>query len=191
VAAEVAPPPTAPAEEGKKKGRPTKEAQAKAMEGLTFRQDLGPGDNWLFNSFGAEGRKAILSKYNEGNPAGSYENAQQIFKRMQEERVGPGRSELPRDIAKERGVPPPETNYGKLGKTAKMAGVAGLALTAAQLAQAKNASQARQTVGEALLPLGLTPSTLAEGTLPPEIVNAMMAERQKLGSPFRSVPPPK
>ena len=191
VAAEVAPTTEAKPSETKTKakGRPTKEAQAKAMEGLTFRSDLGPGDNWLFNSFGGEGRKAILAQYNEGKPAGSYENAQQIFKKMQEERFGPGRSELPRDIAKERGVVPPETNYGKLGKTAKMAGIAGLALTASQLAQAKNATQARQTIGEALLPFLATPSSLAEGTLPPEVVNAMMAERQKLGSPYRSVPP--
>lgn len=194
VAAQVAPPvqPTeAPAQtaETKKKGRPTKEAQAKAMEGLTFRPDLGPGDNWLFNSFGAEGRKAILAQYNEGKPAGSYENAQQIFKRMQEERVTPGRAELPRDIAKERGVPPPETNYGKLGKTAKMAGVAGLALTAQQAAQAKNQNQLMQTIGEILLPLGATPSELAPGTLTQQQLRAFQ-EAQKLGSPYRSVPPP-
>lgn len=191
VAGEVAPPVAPTAEpEGKKKGRPTKEAQAKAMEGLTFRSDLGPGDNWLFNTFGPEGRKAILAQYNEGKPAGSYENSQQIFARMQAERLGPGRAELPRDIAKERGVPPPETNYGKLGKTAKMAGVAGLALTASQLAQAKNQNQAMQTLGEILLPLGITPSELQPGTLGPEQIRAFQ-EAQKLGSPYRSVQPPR
>ena len=199
IATQVAPPveavtPTGavapvPAEGGQaKKGRPSKEAQAKAMEGLTFRSDLGPGDNWLFNSFGAEGRKAILAQYNQGNPAGSYENAQQIFKRMQQERMTPGRAELPRDIAKERGVPPPETNYGKLGKTAKMAGVAGLALTASQLAQAKNRNELLQTLGEAFLPLGVTPSTLEPGTLGEAQLRAYQ-EAQKLGSPYRSVPP--
>lgn len=193
--APVAPPATTTeiateAVEGKKKGRPTKEAQAKAMEGLTFRGDLGPGDNWLFNTFGPEGRKAILAQYNEGKPAGSYENSQQIFARMQAERLGPGRSELPRDIAKERGVPPPETNYGKLGKTAKMAGVAGLALTASQLAQAKNQNQAMQTLGEILLPLGMTPSELQPGTLGPEQIRAFQ-EAQKLGSPYRFVQPPR
>lgn len=192
VAGEVAPPvaPTTEATEGKKKGRPTKEAQTKAMEGLTFRSDLGPGDNWLYNSFGAEGRKAMLAKYNEGKPAGSYENSQRIFARMQEERVGPGRSELPRDIAKERGVPPPETNYGKLGKTAKMAGVAGLALTAQQAAQAKDLAQLRRLLGEAVLPLSATPSEVQPGTLGPEQLRAF-AEAQKLGSPYRSVQPPR
>ena len=191
VAGEVAPPVAPTTEpEGKKKGRPTKEAQAKAMEGLTFRSDLGPGDNWLFNSFGAEGRKAILQKYNEGKPAGSYENSQRIFARMQEERVGPGRSELPRDIAKERGVPPPETNYGKLGKTAKMAGIAGLALTAQQAAQAKDLAQLRRLLGEAILPLSATPSEVQPGTLGPEQLRAF-AEAQKLGSPYRSVQPPR
>jgi hypothetical protein len=193
--ASVAPPVTTTeiateATEGKKKGRPTKEAQAKSMEGLTFRSDLGPGDNWLYNSFGAEGRKAILQKYNEGKPAGSYENSQRIFARMQEERVGPGRSELPRDIAKERGVPPPETNYGKLGKTAKMAGIAGLALTAQQAAQAKDLAQLRRLLGEAVLPLSATPSEVQPGTLGPEQIRAF-AEAQKLGSPYRSVQPPR
>jgi hypothetical protein len=186
--APVAPPTTtseiATQVEGKKKGRPTKEAAAKSMEGLTFRGDLGPGDNWLYNSFGSEGRKAILAKYNEGKPAGSYEEAQQIFKKMQEEKVGPGRSELPRDIAKERGVPPPETNYGKLGKAAKMGGVAGLALTAHQLTQAKDLAELRRSLGETLLPLGVTPSELQSGTLGPEQLRAFQ-EAQKLGSPYR------
>lgn len=183
----VAPAATA---EGKKKGRPTKEAQTKAMEGLTFRSDLGPGDNWLFNTFGAEGRKAVLERYNEGKPAGSYENSQQIMEKMKQERIVPGRAELPRDIAKERGVPPPETNYGKLGKTAKVAGVAGLALTAQQAAQAKNLDEIRRTIGEAFLPLALTPSELQPGTLGPAQIRAFQ-EAQKLGSPYRSVQPPR
>jgi hypothetical protein len=191
IAAEAVPTvaPTPASEEGKKKGRPTKEAQAKAMEGLTFRSDLGPGDNWLYNSFGAEGRKAILERYNEGKPAGSYENSQQILAKMQQERIAPGRAELPRDIAKERGVPPPETNYGKLGKTAKVAGVAGLALTAQQAAQAQQMNELRRILGEALLPLAATPSELQPGTLGPAQIRAFQ-EAQKLGSPYRSIQPP-
>jgi hypothetical protein len=189
--APVAPPATTEqiateAVEGKKKGRPTKEAAAKAMEGMTFRSDLGPGDNWLYNSFGAEGRKAILAKYNNGNPAGSYENSQQILAKMMQEKITPSRAELPRDIAKQRGVPPPETNYGKLGKAAKMGGIAGLALTAEQAAQAKDLSMLRQIIGESLLPLGATPSGVEPGTLGPEQIRAFQ-EAQKLGSPYRSL----
>lgn len=106
---------------------------------ITFRADLGPGDNWLFNTYGPEGRKAILSQFNEGKPAVSYERAKELSQMLQQERVGPA---IPRDIAKERGIAPPETNYGKLGKKMAVAGVAGLGLTAAQLAQA--AQQARE-----------------------------------------------
>ena len=106
---------------------------------ITFRADLGPGDNWLFNTYGPEGRKAILSQFNEGKPAVSYERAKELSQMLQQERVGPA---IPRDIAKERGIAPPETNYGKLGKAIKVAGAAGLGLTAAQMAQA--AQQARE-----------------------------------------------
>ena len=106
---------------------------------ITFRADLGPGDNWLFNTYGPEGRKAILNTFNEGKPAVSYERAKELSQMLQQERVGPA---IPRDIAKERGIAPPETNYGKLGKAIKVAGAAGLGLTAAQMAQA--AQQARE-----------------------------------------------
>jgi hypothetical protein len=174
----------------KKKGRPTKEAQAKAMEGLTFRSDLGPGDNWLYNTFGPEGRKAILAQYNEGKPAGSYDNSQEIFKKMQQERFGPTKADIPRDIAKQRGVAPHENAFGKLGKPAKVAGVAGLALTAQQAAQAKDLAQLRRLLGEAVLPLSATPSEVQPGTLGPEQLRAF-AEAQKLGSPYRSVQPPR
>lgn len=106
---------------------------------LSFRADLGPGDNWLFNTYGPEGRKAILQQFNEGKPAVSYERAKELSQMVQGERSGPA---IPRDIAKERGIAPPDTNYGKLGKAVKVAGAAGLALTAAQMAQA--AQQAQQ-----------------------------------------------
>lgn len=77
---------------------------------------------------------------------------------------------------------------GALGLTAAMAAAAGL-LTPGK-ADAKSIAR---SVGESLLPIGLTPSELASGTLPPEKVAALQAfmkERQKLGSPYRSVPPP-
>lgn len=108
-----------------------------APEGTTLRTDLGPGDNTLFNTYGEEGRKEILKKYNEGKPAGTYENAQAIQAKMLAEQSTPGRRELPRSIASERGIPPTGAgNFGKLGQPIKIAGVAGLALTAAQMAQA-------------------------------------------------------
>lgn len=114
-----------------------------APEGTTLRTDLGPGDNTLFNTYGEEGRKEILKKYNDGKPAGTYENAQAIQAKMLAEQSTPGRRELPRSIASERGIPPTGAgNFGKLGTAIKVGGVAGLALTAAQMAQA--AEEARK-----------------------------------------------
>lgn len=142
-AAPMVPPPEAPAETGIKKRAAktpvTFKSAEKLPEGISFRADLGPGDNWLFNTYGPEGRKAILQQFNEGKPAVSYERAKELSQMLQQERIGPV---IPRDVAKERGIAPPETNYGKLGKAVKVAGVAGLGLTAAQLAQA--AQQAQQ-----------------------------------------------
>jgi hypothetical protein len=126
-----------PPEEKKKGGRPS----AKSMEGTTFRPDLGPGDNWLYNTAGPDRRKAILAEFNEGKPAKDYKTAQELYKKYQEkypkDMFGPV---IPVEQAKARGIKPPE-NYGALGKVAKVGGVAGLALTAAELANAAQQSQ--------------------------------------------------
>jgi hypothetical protein len=160
--------------------------QKLTKEGVVFLPGYGPGDNSLYNTYGAEGRKAILEKYNQGKPLGSNENYKELNKKL---RLGVPPSEVPGLMAR---LPSAEEagNYGKLGKQMKVGGVLGLGLLASQLANAKSNTEAKQVLGEALLPLGLTPSTLQSGVLPPEIVQQMMAERQKLGSPFRSVPPP-
>lgn len=106
------------------------------VEPTTFRADLGPGDNWLYNTAGPEKRKAILKEFNDGKPAGSYDEAQKLWAKYIESRretfTGP---EMTKEVRKERGIPPRE-NFGQLGKVAKVGGVAGLALTAAQIAQA-------------------------------------------------------
>ena len=125
-----------PPQEKKKGGRPT----ASSMEGTTFRPDLGPGDNWLYNTAGPERRKLILQEFNEGKPAKNQETAVRLYqeykKKYPKDMFGPV---IPTDVAIERGVKPPE-NYGKLGKAAKVAGVAGLALTAAEMANAAQKS---------------------------------------------------
>lgn len=115
------------------------------VEPTTFRADLGPGDNWLFNTAGPEKRKAILKEFNEGKPAGSYDEAQKLWAKYVESRrqtfEGP---EMTKEVRKERGIPPRE-NFGQLGKVTKVAGVAGLALTAAQMAQAAEAAKKGDT----------------------------------------------
>lgn len=156
----------------------------KLPEDLSFRADLGPGDNWLFNTYGSEGRKAILAQFNEGKPAVSYERAKELSQLLQQERTGPT---IPRDVAKERGIAPPETNYGKLGKAIKVAGVAGLGLTAAQAALAKS-PQERALAGadllSAFLPFGLDIGSAGEGSTLPENVRAKQEEFAMLGSPY-------
>jgi hypothetical protein len=136
------PPPASEAEVPKEK--PTKKTgrpAASTLEPTTFRPDLGPGDNWLYNTAGPDRRKAILAEFNEGKPAKDYKTAQELYKKYQEkypkDMFGPV---IPVEQAKARGIKPPE-NYGALGKVAKVGGVAGLALTAAELANAAQQSQ--------------------------------------------------
>lgn len=137
--AEAAVPPAAkPTEKpAKKTGRPA----AATLEPTTFRADLGPGDNWLYNTAGPERRKLILAEFNEGKPAKDEKTAYRIYKEYKEkypkDMFGPV---IPLEEAKSRGIPPPE-NYGKLGKAAKVGGVAGLALTAAEMANAAQKSR--------------------------------------------------
>lgn len=111
------------------------------VDPTTFRADLGPGDNWLYNTAGPEKRKAILKEFNGGKPAKTYDEAQRIWNQYVESRresfTGP---EMTKEVRKERGIPPRE-NFGQLGKVAKVAGVAGLALTASQMAQAAQSAR--------------------------------------------------
>lgn len=138
-ATEAAVPPSMVSTEkpAKKTGRPA----AATLEPTTFRADLGPGDNWLYNTAGPERRRAILAEFNEGKPVKDYKTAQEIYKKYQDkyprDMFGPV---IPIEEAKGRGIKPPEP-YGKLGKVAKVGGVAGLALTAAEMANAAQKSR--------------------------------------------------
>lgn len=71
-------------------------------------------------------------------------------------------------------------------KGGSAAAIAALALTPAFVNASE--SQKRQMIGEALLPMSLTPSELESGTLTEKQLRAYQ-EAQKLGSPYRSVPP--
>jgi hypothetical protein len=162
------------------------------VEPTTFRPDLGPGDNWLYNTAGPEKRKAILKEFNDGKPAGSYDEAQKLWAKYVESRretfAGP---EMTKEVRKERGIPPRE-NFGQLGKVAKVGGVAGLALTAAQMAQAAQNRKYTEAAlmgadiatdfipGVAQLKQGLSPSEAgAPGVSSKAFENAAL-----LGSPY-------
>ena len=121
--------------------KPRKVTPKGVPEGMTELVGGGPGDRWLANEH-PELRKSIITMFNEGKPAGSYERAQELYKQFKvyqaENIAGPN---IPKEVAKERGMPPPK-NYGAWGtKFAKGAGVTGLALTAAEMAQAAEAAR--------------------------------------------------
>lgn len=143
----------------------------------------GGGDNWLHNTLGPEGYQEFITKYNEGKPIPNYEKAKSMFGNIYQ---GPKVREIPEGVRIERGIAPPEkaANYGKLGK------IATVAAAGATAAGSANAQEMARNLGEMLLPIGATPSEVQPGTLTEKQLRAF-AEAQKLGSPFRSVPPPK
>ena len=198
-AASVAPPaaPVAPTEEPPKPttetkktgGRPTKQAVAAEMEGKVFKEGFGGADNYLEKQFGPDIRRFMKDEFNQGKPYGggqpamdkAYADIKKYDKWLKENIPV---QTLNREERKAMGIPPPK-DYPVLGKAMKVGGAAGLLMTAGQAA---NAREAMGNVAEALLPLGMTPSDLAPGTLTKKQLEAYK-EAQKLGSPYRSVPP--
>lgn len=192
--------PTPAATEPKKTGgRPTKQAVAAEMEGKVFKEGFGGADNYLEKQFGPDIRRFMKDEFNQGKPYGGGQAAMdkayadiKKYDAWLKENI-PVQT-LNREERKAMGVPPPK-DYPVLGKAMKVGGAAGLLMTAGQAA---NAREAMGNVAEALLPLGMTASQLAPGTLyTPEEQREFarqtelrkQAERQKLGSPYRSVPP--
>ena len=182
--------PTPAATEPKKTGgRPTKQAVAAEMEGKVFKKDFGGADNYLEKQFGPDIRRFMKDEFNQGKPYGGGQAAMdkayadiKKYDAWLKENI-PVQT-LNREERKAMGVPPPK-DYPVLGKAMKVGGAAGLLMTAGQAA---NAREAIGNVAEALLPLGMTPSDLAPGTLTKKQLDAYK-EAQKLGSPYRSVPP--
>lgn len=144
--------------------------QKLTKEGITFLRGYGPGDNSLFNTYGAEGRRTVIDRFNNGKPVGSDANYKELLTKIKQ---GVPSGEVPELMAK---LPSAEEagNYGKLGKAMKVAGLAGLGIAAANLAHAKTPSAARNAAGESLL--GMVPgvgagaalyhTTLQSGTFP-------------------------
>ena len=166
-------------------------------EGSTFLPGYGAGDNNLFNTYGAEGRKAVLERFNGGKPIGSYDNYLALNEKLKK---GVPSSEVPGLMSRL----PSEAeagNYGPLGKKAiiKGAGIGGLLLAGHQLANAKTPTEAALRavdIGTDYVPIlgqikqGLSPFELESGKLTAKQLDAYK-EAQKLGSPYRSVPPPR
>jgi hypothetical protein len=136
----------------------------------------------------AVGQEAFTTKLGEfgGYPStteAAYQQSRSINKSL-------GRAS--REEAKAAGaalgdVTPSITKKVAGSKLVKVGGVGGALISLADVASAK---EARQTIGEMMLPIGATPSELQSGTLTAKQLKAF-EEAKKLGSPYRSVPPPR
>ncbi len=198
------PPPTAEAstqattketkKPAKSKAIPTFKTESDIPKGMVFRPDVGNLDRSLVNILGTEGRLHAKDVLNEGQMFGNYKGTD--YNKKVSDLVGAYGEELKkitpsidlttRDGRVAAGLPHTQ-NYGPaLGKAVKVGGVLGTLMTVAQSA---NAKEALGNVAESLLPIGMTPSELQSGKLTAKQLKAF-EEAQKLGSPYRSVPPP-
>jgi hypothetical protein len=162
----------------------------------------GKGDNNLYNSYGKDFAKTLRNEINQGQMVGTYGN----YKNVVNPAIGqiPPESPVGKQLAEIRAANPQGGTFGPLGQgaavkegklvTAKNAlnpalkGGAAAALLMS-IANAADAKEAARNVGEALLPWGMTPSEVESGKLTAKQLKAF-EEAQKLGSPYRSVPPP-
>lgn len=156
-----------------------------------FKAGVGGGDSWLHDTVGPDVRKFIIDEFHGGKPIGGGQAGMEkayglVGKYEQWLKENIPEQTLNRAERKAAGIPPPK-QFGPLGKAVKVAGAAGLLMTASQAA---NAKEAMRNVGEALLPIGATPSEIQPGTLTEKQLNAFK-EAEKLGSPYRSVKPKK
>jgi hypothetical protein len=198
--APVAPPATTEqiateAVEGKKKGRPagaknlTEEqriAQKGGLPGMT-KQEAGMRGHLLGMYGGKENPHAQQA----------YEQVKEILGYTPAYEPGKGGSLKPEETGKikswqKENMPGPKITLThemkKVLKAGGPAAVAAMVLTP-EFANASSAEK-RQILGESLLPLGISPSELQSGTLDEKRLRAYQ-EAQKLGSPYRSVPPPR
>ncbi len=183
----------APPVKRKKEPIPAYKSEADIPKGMVFRTDVGNLDRSLVNILGPEHRLHAKELLNEGKMFGQSKNVNEDVSRITKEYFQKLQGEIPetllgRDARRMQGVESKMGTYGSvLGKPAKVAGVLGTLMTVAQSANAREAAQA---IGESLLPIGITPSEVQSGKLTAKQLKAF-EEAQKLGSPYRSVPPPR
>jgi hypothetical protein len=137
------------------------------------------------NATGQEAYTGNLKKYGyPETPQKGYETARNINESL-------GRA--PREEAKAAGASLGENTKAitqKVGgiKGVKVGGVVGALISLTDLAKADTLRQGLGNVAEGLMPIGISPSELASGKLTEKQLNAFK-EAQKLGSPYRSIPP--
>lgn len=140
-------------------------------------------------------KKHLVSLYGNGPEAlSAYNQVRDILGYTPEFPPGKGGSLNPEEKEKilqyrKENIAGPKINLTHEMKKAMKAGGGAAALMAIPgFANASTFKEAMGNIGEALLPMGMTPSELAPGTLTEKQLEAYK-EAQKLGSPYRSVPP--
>jgi len=191
-AAPVAPPAQPePTETKKTGGRPPKQAIAPDEEKLTKGQQAM--------------KKHLVSLYGNGPEAlSAYNQVKDILGYTPEYPPGKGGSLQPEEKEKilqyrKENIAGPKINLThEMKKTMKAGGGAAALMAIPGFANASSLKEVMGNIGEALIPMGMTASQLSPGTLyTPEEQREFarqtelrkQAERQKLGSPYRSVPP--
>jgi hypothetical protein len=167
----------------------------------------GSGDNSLYNTYGAQTRKDIIEQINQGKLIGPHGGNEGFYNKtiIPALAAAPPDTPLGAELARLREAEPKGGTRGALGKdiavqdnklvlgknqVAKALKAGGPAALLMAISEAANAKEVASIIGESLLPVGVTPSELQSGKLTAKQLKAF-EEAQKLGSPYRSVPPPK
>lgn len=186
------------------------QAKAFAAKGQFGILGAGSSMNSLYNTWGKDVAKQLRNELVGGNLLGG---AQEYPGMLSKIAAIPPESATGKQLADIREKNPKGGTYGVLGKSVTMKegkliegknlvpdivkkgiGPAVLLMSIADAAKAKSAREGAGVLAEgafnALAPMGIAPSELASGTLTEKQLNAYK-EAQKLGSPYRSVPPPR
>lgn len=173
---------------------PPPETETKKTGGRPPKQAIAPDEEKLTKSQQAM-KKHLVSLYGNGPEAlSAYNQVKDILGYTPEFPPGKGGSLQPEEKEKilqyrKENIAGPKINLTHEMKKAMKAGGGAAALMAIPgFANASTFKEAMGNIGEALLPMGMTPSELAPGTLTEKQLQAYK-EAQKLGSPYRSVPP--
>jgi hypothetical protein len=167
-------------------------------EGFVFRPDVGNLDRSMYNILGPEHRQYAKELLTGGQMFGNVKDVNAEVSKLSTEYFQKLQSQIPesilsRDERRAQGVPSKFGNYGLqgFGKAAKVGGVAGTLFAVADVANAKTAEQ-KASAGANLLGAVLPPGTdILEASAPTLGQKQLKAfeNAQKLGSPYRSVPP--
>ena len=159
----------------------------------------GSGDNSLYNTYGAQTRKDIIQQVNQGNLAGPHGGNEGFYNKTLTPAINavPPTTPLGAELQRLRVEQPQGGTHGPLGTSVavkdgglirgknqlpgalKAGGSAALLMA---IADAANAKDLARNVGEAILPIGATPSPVQSGKIP-ALENKERTEQYVLNQP--------